>query len=282
MNDPRTTLARPDLASSALEGVLDAERFAEPRRMQVRTPSSALRKAPHLNSEQWNQVLFGEVFAVAEVKDGWGWGQAERDGYVGWVELRCLGEEIMTPTHWVGAVRTYGFTEPAVRAPVTGLFSLNALMTVEDDEDDRFAKVAGVGYVTRHHLSPIGVHLADDPAGVAERFIGAPYLWGGRESLGLDCSGLVQQALYACGRGCPRDSDLQQVLGRPLDIGADLAGLKRNDLVFWKGHVGIMLDERSVLHANAHHMATAAEPLKEAAERIGAAGGGPLIAFRRL
>ncbi len=285
-HDPRVTLARPDLADAVLEGVIAAERYAETKAMQVIVPGAALRTAPDGRAEQVDQVLFGEVFHVLEETDGWAWGQADRDGYVGYVALRCLSPEVIRPTHWVGAIRTYGLTEPSIRAPVAGLYSLNALVTVEAPEalgdDERFARVARIGHVTRHHLSPIGQHLATDPAGVAERFLGAPYLWGGRDSLGLDCSGLVQQALYACGRACPRDSDMQQALGAPLTIGPDLGGLQRDDLVFWRGHVGIMLDADRLLHANAHHMATAIESLAGAVARIEAAGGGAPTAFRRL
>jgi cell wall-associated NlpC family hydrolase len=274
--------ARPDLASAELEGLVAAERFAEPARMQVAAPTAALRSAPDAHAEQWDQLLFGEGFKVLEQAGGWAWGQAERDGYVGWVETHALAAEVIRPTHWVGAVRTYGFREPSIRAAVVGLYSLNALMAVEEVVDERFARVARIGYVTLHHLSPIGGHLANDPAGVAERFLGAPYLWGGRDSLGLDCSGLVQQALYACGRACPRDSDLQQTLGTALELGPDLKGLQRNDLVFWNGHVGLMLDETRMLHANAFHMATAIEPLAGAIERIAASPTGRPTGFRRL
>jgi hypothetical protein len=281
-HDPRVTLARPDLADAALEGVLAADRYAETQAMQVIAPGAAMRTAPDARAEQVDQLLFGEVFHVLEETDGWAWGQADRDGYVGYAAIRCLSPEVIRPTHWVGAIRTYGLTEPSIRAPVAGLYSLNALVTVEAEDDERFAQVVRIGHVTRHHLSPIGQHLATDPAGVAERFVGAPYLWGGRDSLGLDCSGLMQQALYACGRACPRDSDLQQALGARLDIGADLGGLQRNDLIFWRGHVGIMLDPERLLHANAHHMATAIEPLASAVARIEAAGGGTPTAFRRL
>ncbi len=280
--DRRVTLARADLASAALEGVVAAETYAETRAMQVTAPAAAVRTGPGAGAEQVDQLLFGETFNVLETAEGWAWGQADRDGYVGYVELRRLSPEVIRPTHWVGAIRTYGFTEPSIRAPVAGLYSLNALVTVEEQADERFAKVARLGYVTLHHLSPIGDHLSGDPAGVAERYLGAPYLWGGRDSLGLDCSGLVQQALYACGRACPRDSDLQQGLGTPLEIGADLKGLQRNDLVFWRGHVGVMLDAERLLHANAHHMATAIEPLAGAVKRIEAAGSGRPTAYRRL
>ena len=280
--DPRVTLARSDLASAALEGVVAAETYAETRPMQVTAPAAPVRTGPSAQAEQVDQLLFGETFHVLEAADGWAWGQADRDGYVGYVELGRLTAEVVRPTHWVGAIRTYGFAEPSIRAPVAGLYSLNALVTVEAEADERFVKVARLGYVAHHHLSPIGDHLAHDPAGVAERYLGAPYLWGGRDSLGLDCSGLIQQALYACGRACPRDSDLQQGLGARLEIGADLGGLQRNDLVFWKGHVGVMLDAERLLHANAHHMATAIEPLAGAVARIEAAGSGRPTAFRRL
>ena len=127
------------------------------------------------------------------------------------------------------------------------------------------------------HLAPIGAGFETDAAGVALRFLGAPYLWGGRESLGLDCSGLVQQALAACGKACPRDTDMQAGIGVAVAPG-DLA---RGDLVFWKGHVGMMLDAERMVHANGHHMATVVEPLAEAIARIEAAGYGPPTAYRR-
>jgi cell wall-associated NlpC family hydrolase len=126
-------------------------------------------------------------------------------------------------------------------------------------------------------LSPIG-RFEDDPAEVAARFVGTPYQWGGRESLGLDCSGLVQQALYACGRSCPRDTDQQALLGREVALG----DLTRGDLVFWRGHVGMMMDARNLLHANAHFMAVVIEPLDEAVTRTEAAGGGAPTGYRRL
>ena len=117
-----------------------------------------------------------------------------------------------------------------------------------------------------------------DHAAVAERCLGAPYQWGGRESLGLDCSGLVQQALYACAKACPRDSDQQAELGSPVDA----AALERGDLVFWKGHVAIVTGDNAIIHANAHHMMVAHEPLDAAIERIRAAGAGEPTAYRRL
>lgn len=274
--DRRTLPARPDLAAAGLEGVMRATRFAAAIPMQVIRPTVALRSGPNSGAEQIDQLLFGEVFDRVEAGGDHVWGQARRDGYVGFAEAAALTIEIRAPTHWVAALRAFAFEEPSIKAPASGPLSLNALVTIEA-EQDRFARAAGLGWIAGAHLAPIGTCLTD-PAAVAERYLGAPYLWGGRDSLGLDCSGLVQQALYACGIACPRDSDQQARLGAPAPPDA----LRRGDLVFWRGHVGMMIDADRLLHANAHHMAVAIEPLAEAAARIAASGGGEPTAFRRL
>ncbi|OYX34688.1 MAG: hydrolase Nlp/P60, partial [Caulobacterales bacterium 32-69-10] len=213
---------------------------------------------------------------VWEARDDWSYGRALRDGYVGWVVSDFLAPGAPSPTHRVAALRTILFSEPRLRAPAGAALSLNALVRVEAQEGD-YALVAGAGWVAGAHLAPIGTFEAD-PAAVAERFVGAPYLWGGRCSIGLDCSGLVQQALYACGRGCRRDSDQQALMGEAVDR-ADLA---RGDLVFWAGHVAMMLDPARLIHANAHHMAVTVEPLDAVVERRLAVGEGPPTGFRRL
>ena len=279
--DARLTLARPDLASSALEGVVRAAHYAAPQSMQCSAPVAAIRTTGDPGAEQVDQLLFGEEFEVLDEADGFAFGQAGRDGYVGYVDVEALSSPILSPTHRVAALRTYAFADANLKTSPVGLLSMNALVSVESVEG-RYAKVARSGWIVSDHLRPIGEAFEIDPAAVAEWFVGAPYLWGGRESLGLDCSGLVQQALYACGRACPRDSDQQQALGEPLDIGANLAGLRRNDLVFWRGHVGIMLDETRLLHANGHHMATAVEPLAQVVARIEVAGSGTPTTFKRL
>ncbi|MET0336360.1 MAG: NlpC/P60 family protein [Caulobacter sp.] len=273
--DPRLTLARPDLAAIGLEGLVRADLFAEPRRMVVTTPAAALRKAPSTDAEQWDQLLFGEAFDVLEEAGGFCWGQAARDGYVGFVDSAALAPVGELATHRVSAIRTYAFSKPDIKSKPAGLYSLNALVAIEAREG-RFAKAAGGGWFIDAHLAPLG-EFDSDPAAVAERFIGAPYQWGGRESLGLDCSGLVQQALYACGRACPRDTDMQAAsLGEPITQDQ----LRRGDLVFWKGHVVMMLDEARIIHANAHFMDVTIEPLADALARIGAVYGAP-TAFRR-
>jgi hypothetical protein len=239
--------------------------------------AAAVRAHADATAEQMTQLLFGEAFEVLEITEGWAFGQSRRDRYTGYVRLDCLGAPFEPPTHWVQALRTYAFAEPSVKAPIMALLSMNALVAVEADEG-RFVRVAGAGWVYGQHLSPIGEHRTD-PVAVALEFLGAPYQWGGRESLGLDCSGLVQNALHACGLSCPRDSDLQ---GAELGDAIEPEALRRGDLVFWTGHTGIMIDAEQMVHANGYHMATTVEALSAVIERIEAAGFGGPTAYRRL
>ncbi len=274
-SDPRTTLARPDLADERLEGLVRAGRYGETHGMICRAPFTAVRRSPDGASEQQDQLLFGERFRVLERAGDWAWGQADRDGYVGFVRQDALAGPGDPPTHRVAAPLSIGFSAPDLKsAPVAGC-PMGGLLTVKAGEKG-FLDAGEAGWLFAAHLRPIG-DFEDDPAGVAERFIGAPYLWGGRGGLGLDCSGLVQQALHACGRACPRDTD-QQLAAFAADVSP--AALARGDLVFWKGHVAMMLDAGRIIHANAHHMATAVEPLAEAISRIAAAGSGEPTACR--
>lgn len=274
--DPRLTLARPDLAAASLEGLVPAARYAATVVQVCAVPAAAIRRSPEAGAEQVDQLLFGEIFDVLETRDGWAWGQARRDGYVGYVAQAHLGAPAASPTHRVGALRAYAFATPSIKAPPTGLYSLNALVAVEAREG-RFAKAAGGGWFVEAQLAPIG-SFETDPAGVAERYRGAAYQWGGRESLGLDCSGLVHAAALACGLACPRDTDQQALAGRPIGE----AELTRGDLVFWRGHVAMMLDAAQVIHANVFHMAVAMEPLAEAVARIAATDTGAPTGYRRL
>jgi len=275
-HDPRITPWRDGIAARSLEGVLEAEVYLDPKAMGCLAPATAIRAAADANSEQMDQLLFGERFEVLEEEGAWVFGQAARDGYVGFVEAAALAPAGAMPTHRVSALRTYAFVEASIKSRALGPYSINSLVTVEAVEG-KLAKVTGAGWMTAAHLSPIGA-FEDDWAAVAERFAGAPYLWGGRESLGLDCSGLVQQALFACGRACPRDTDQQQAIGAPIAA----ADFGRGDLVFWKGHVAVGLGEGLIVHANGHHMATVVEPLAEAIARIDGAGSGQPTAYRRV
>lgn len=276
LHDRRLTLKLDDLAARNLEGVVPAARYADPEPMQVIAPSASLRRSPEPAAEQESLLLFGERFDVLQSRDGWSFGQAARDGYVGWVRSDALAGPPTAPTHRVKVIRTYAFSEPNIKSAPAGLYSLNALVTVEET-DGRFAKAAGTGWFMADHLAPVGEAFETDAASVAERFLGAPYLWGGRESLGLDCSALVQQALLACGQACPRDTDMQAKIGTAIDP----SDLQRGDLVFWKGHVAMMLDGRRMIHANAHHMAVSIEDLAGAVERIEQTSTGAPTAYRR-
>ncbi len=270
------TPIRDGVASRTLEGTLRAEVYLDPKSMSCAVPAAGVHRAPDAASEQMDQLLFGEVFEAIEEEGPWLWGQARRDGYVGFVAAPSLLPLLPEPSHRVAAIRTYAFAEPSIKTRASGPYSMNALVAVEA-EDGRLSKVAGAGWMAQEHLMPIGT-FETDWAGVAKRFMGAPYLWGGRESLGLDCSGLVQQALFACGLACPRDADQQARLGHEIARG-DFA---RGDLVFWNGHVAIGLDAERVVHANGFHMMVAIEPLDVAINRIAAAGVGQPSTFRRL
>ena len=273
MLDHRSLLARDGTAARSLEGVVPAERYVDTTVLQVIVPSVPLRRAPAADAEQLDQLLFGELIEVLDEADGWAFGQARRDGYVGNVVAAALGAPGPAPTHMVRALRTYGFSGPSIKTVPVGLYSMNALISAEAQEG-RFVKTSG-GWFVADHLAPIDAPAADFVA-IAERFVGTPYLWGGRESLGLDCSGLVQQALYATGRACPRDSDQQAEMGAPTE------DLQRGDLVFWRGHVAIMINATDIIHANAARMAVTIEPLDEAVARTRKSGGGEPIAYRRL
>lgn len=274
--DDRTTPARGDLALAELEGLVAARRYVGARAMRMIQPRAGIHVSPSPASEQVDQLLFGEVFDVGSCEDGRAWGRARRDGYVGYVDADALSDDPLPPTHWIAALRTFAFSEPSIRSPAWGPISLNALVRV-DEISGAMALAAGAGWIPKSHLREIGLHF-EDPAAVAESFVGTPYLWGGRDSVGLDCSGLVQQALYACGQACPRDSDQQAALGAPVSA----ADLRRADLIVWSGHVGMMIDERRLVHANGHHMAVTIEPLDQARTRINEAGGGRPTAYRRL
>ena len=264
--DARTLLTLDDVADARLEGLYAADRYVRTSMTQVRASAAALRRAPDPCATQVNQLLFGERFDVLETRGDWAFGQARRDGYVGWTDAAALAEPSTPPTHRVAALRAYAFSNPDIKSAAIGLYSLNALVT-EAGREGRFVRADGTGWFAEDQLAPIGSGFAREPAEVAARLLGTPYLWGGRESLGVDCSGLVQTALHACGEACPRDSDQQRELGHAITV----AERRRGDLMFWSGHVGILTAPDRLLHANAHAMCVAEEPLDEAIARMGAA-----------
>lgn len=279
--DPRTHAFRPDLADAALEGRVEAERYVEGERYQVAAGHLPLRTAPAANARLGSELLFGEVVTVFEIRDGWAWLRNETDDYVGYAPAEALSPTVHPATHAVGVLRTYLFPEPDIKSPPTDLLSMNAAVAVARTEGG-LSGLAGGGWVWSAHLCPLG-EFDSDPGAVARKFMGAPYLWGGRTSLGLDCSGLVQMALARCGIAAPRDTDMQQAaLGQPLDYDGDQSVLRRNDLVFWPGHVGFWLDARTFLHANATDMMVAAAPFDAVIRHVRKATGHAVSAVRRL
>lgn len=263
--DRRRTVA-PDLAGRA------------PRVMRVAVECAPLRERPALDCGLDTQALFGEAFLVYDLRDGWAYGQLARDRYVGYAAADAFLADARAPTHRVAAPRTVLYPAPDMKTPARGALPLNAEATVDAQVGD-FARLSNGLYVWRAHLAPLRA-AAEDFVAVAEAFAGAPYLWGGKTWLGLDCSGLVQTALQAAGVDAPRDTDMQQAeLGEAL---APDAPLRRGDLVFWKGHVGLMQDDARLIHANGHHMQVASEPFRAARERIAAKSFGEIVAIKRI
>jgi cell wall-associated NlpC family hydrolase len=275
--DPRRHAYRQDLAADSLRGTVAARRYVTGEPRQVAAPSLPLRREPRFDATLDTEALLGEIVTLFEEREGWAWVQLARDGYVGYMPSEGLTPRIVTPTHRIAALRTYVYPEPDGKTAPLALLSLNARFSVAKSEG-KFLALAGGGFVFAGHAAPIGEADADFVA-VAEAFLGTPYLWGGRTSVGLDCSGLVQLAVEAAGHAAPRDADMQaDELGHAVDAEA---GLRRGDLVFWEGHVGIMTSQAQFLHANAFHMAVERESLAEAKGRIQEAGY-EMMCVRRL
>ncbi|MCW5680829.1 MAG: C40 family peptidase [Xanthobacteraceae bacterium] len=275
--DRRLTPARPDLAAAHLRGKVEATRFAEGTPMRVVASSAPLRAQPSPEMPLDTQALHGEIFTVYEsTEEGWSWGQLVRDGYVGWLPSEALSQKIESATHRVRALRALVFPKPDIKSPLLRALPFGSLLAAREEREN-FITLADGGFVPKQHVAAAD-YREKDFVEVAARFLGTPYLWGGKTASGLDCSGLVQVALQSAGTESPRDSDMQQALGR--SIGTDISIAARGDLVFWKGHVGIVSGENRLLHANAHHMMVAEEPLDAAAARI-ASGGSEILAIRR-
>jgi cell wall-associated NlpC family hydrolase len=279
--DPRVTPVRADLAAKHLQGKITAARFVEGRAMEVIEPQAPLRREPRPDAPLDTEALKGERVTIYDTNaEGYSWGQLAADNYVGWLPSNALAPADSAPTHKVAALRTFAFPGPSIKLPPIEALPLGATLAVARIAD-RMAVTTSGAYVPAVHLKPLGDNEQDFVA-VAERFLGVPYLWGGKTALGLDCSGLVQISLAACGMACPRDSDMQEAaLGAPVAMSADYAALKRGDLVFWKGHVAMVRDATNLVHANAFHMAVAIEPIAEAVARIRAAGS-DVTAVRRI
>jgi len=278
VTDPRLIPARADLAARHLAGLVEAPRFVDPVLYRVGVPSVPLRARSDALAPLATELLHGEDFAVYDIADGWAWGQAARDDYVGYLPAEALTPaDGPAPDHRVRAQWATLYEGPALKTPPAGALPFGAQVAVLDQENG-FARITPGKWVHSRQIAPQDKPESDWVA-AAERFRTTPYVWGGRSPQGIDCSGLVQIALQAAGADCPRDSDMQEAaLGLTLRDESP----RRGDLIFWRGHVAIMLSDTHIIHATGHFMEVVTEALSTATARIEAAGAGPITRRARL
>jgi len=271
--DPRITAIRPDLADVAMADLCFAPHYAAPTARRCAVAAVMVRGKPDAAASAVTELLRGETFHMLDARGNWAWGYCGHDHYVGYVPLDALGEPEAI-SHATTAPAPL-FTAADIKAPIAALLPRRARLAGSVEGD--FLATAD-GFVHIRHLQAVDSYEADWVA-VAERYLGAPYVWGGR-GFGVDCSGLVQMVLAACGIAAPRDTDQQaDALGTALALDAPL---RRGDLVFFPGHVGLMMDEARMIHANAHWMAVTIEPLADVVARLRGEHEQPITTIRRI
>lgn len=284
--DLRLHAYRPDLADINLKGKIEAQAFAKGKPYLVTAPVASLRQSPRPVAPIDTELVFGERLSVFEVTNGWAWCQASSDGYVGYTPINTIhalpteSAKIAHATHVVRSQRATCHPEATVKAPPMLILSFGSHITILNSKNG-YAELASGGFIHETAIRPVD-EPETDPVAVALRFLHVPYLWGGRSGFGIDCSGLVQLAWQACGISLPRDTDLQSAsFGEAIAHDTTFRDLKRGDLIFWKGHVGIWIDDERFLHANAADMATAIQPLSQVCNRIKERGYGDITRIKR-
>jgi len=283
--DPRRNAYREDMAASALSGRVRAPRYVDGVTQQVIAARAPVRSAPKFRAPLMTEALHGETVKVYDSRDGWAWAQLQRDGYVGYIPADHLSANVFAPTHVVRTRASHVYPAPDIKTPPLDMLSFGARVA-SDGREGRFLSLARGGYLFADHCVGANDKLKDYVR-AAERLVGTPYLWGGKTSMGLDCSALVQLALHAAGIECPRDTDMQEgevgeaVEGIIDEDGKLKGGLERGDLIFWKGHVAIAQSGDWIVHASGHQMETVMEPVRHAIERIEQSWGKP-TSVRRI
>jgi cell wall-associated NlpC family hydrolase len=277
--DTRLTPARPDLASAQFEGKIPSARYVTGVPHHIRVPVTSVYRMPSETSPRETQAIWGESLTVFEDVEGWAWVQLARDGYVGYVRSADVSLHLKEPTHFVRTKGTFLYDKASIKTPNALLLPQGAHVQVVRQDGDFSVTDAGAYLWTAHlqsveHRSYLTPAMINDAVSIAESWQGAPYLWGGKTHLGCDCSGLIQCAFAHVGWHIPRDSDQQQAIADLHPVNPASAPLTRGDLVFWKGHVGILRDASTLLHANGHHMQVVSEPLDDAVKRIRLSQGG--------
>ncbi len=279
--DKRLNAYRDDLADEKLRGQVDSLDYVKGKSARIKSFYADILDKPDDRAGLQTQILYGHDVIVFERKNGWAWIQRTDDGYVGYVSEDTLGPVGPKPTHMVLAPRTFLYPTPDLKHPRVGYRSMGSKLSVIDRVTSRGTEyyLLDTGEaVIAHHLIKMG-DWRSDYVSVAETLLHTPYLWGGDTGFGIDCSGLVFLAQMLCGKTVLRDSDMQAA-STGVEIPFNKNALQRGDLVFWKGHVGIMRDADTLLHANGNTMNVALEPLREAVDRIGYLYGQPTMARR--
>ena len=270
--DRRLNAFRPDLANVALRARVEARQYVEPTKAQIIAPTVDLMAKPAADAGMDAQALFGDRVDVFERKNGWAWVQSLEDGYVGYIEENNITNLGALPTHMICAPRTFVYAQQDLKSARVKCLSMGSQLAIIDQISNRgtdYLILENGNAIIAHHATQIG-QFSTDYVTIAETLLHTPYLWGGNTGFGIDCSGLVWLAKRLCGQFILRDSDMQaNTFGQAIDISAGFGKLQRGDLVFWKGHVGIVSQPDMLLHANGHSMNVALENLHEAIERIG-------------